>query len=61
MGSKHKEENISASNDAKTIAIWQAGCTLRNAPHDAYFVVAMATVLLPVSFCCKSNASSLTV
>ena len=32
---------------------------LRNAPHDAYFDVAMATVLLPVSFCCKSNAACL--
>ena len=29
--------------------------------HDAYFDVAMATVLLPVSFCCKSNAACLTV
>ena len=45
----------------KTIGIWQARCTLRNAPHDAYFDVAMATVLLPVSFCCKSNAACLTV
>ena len=31
------------------------------APHDAYFDVAMATVLLPVSFCCKSNTANLTV
>ena len=30
-------------------------------PHDAYFDVAMATALLPVSFCCKSNAACLTV
>ena len=56
-----KLQNISASNDAKTIGIWQARCTLRNAPHDAYFDVAIATVFLPVSFCCKSNAACLTV
>ena len=43
----------------KTIGIWQARCTLRNAPHDPIFDVAMATVLLPVSFCCKSNAACL--
>ena len=41
--------------------IWQACCTLRNAPHDVYFDVAMATVLLPVCFCCKSNVACLTV
>ena len=52
-----KIENISPSNDAKQL---EFVCTLRNEPHD-YFDVAMATVFVPVSFCCKSNAACLTV
>ena len=41
------------------IGAWQARCTLRNTSHDAYFDVAMATVLVPVSFLCKSNVTHL--
>ena len=48
--SKHKIENISASNDAKQLEFGKhVAHSLRNAPHDAYFDVAMATVLFPVS------------
>ena len=53
--SKHKVKNISASHDANQLEFG------RNVPHDAYFDVAMATVLFPVSFCCKSDAACLTV
>ena len=36
---------------------WHLKCTLQKKQNDSYYVVAMATILAPVSFCEKPNIS----
>ena len=45
--SKHKIENISASNTAMKLKLGVACYSLRNAPDGVYFDIAMATHPVP--------------
>jgi len=56
MEANYKMKNIPGKNGLlKIIETWQQYCTLKKTQDEAYHVVALATILAPVSFSFEPN------